>query len=145
MPRRAGCSRSISRNPVTLPMLHLCCCRHQRRRIYWRSVNRIHAFNPQDAFVFVWEYLDESRLCSRPVFEDPCGTRASGKVAMPFEEPSNLGNILIRHKRLQVHARFIASPRRKVSLVIEDKCAATAHPGGEIAARGAEHNNCTVS
>ena len=30
--RRVGCSRSISRNPVTLPMLHLgCCCLHLRR------------------------------------------------------------------------------------------------------------------
>src|SRR5579859_7160149 len=93
--RRTACSRSISRNPVTLPMLHLGGGLDMRRDsdINWRRVDGFDAFYAQYALVFVREDLDEAGLSFAPMLEDPRCARASGEVAMAFEQTANLSDV----------------------------------------------------
>src|SRR5580658_4939404 len=92
--RRVGCARSISKKPVTLPMLHLGSgSRHERRCVDGRSVDSGGALDAENPLVFVREDLDELRLGVGPVLENPRGARAAREVAMACEQALHAVNV----------------------------------------------------
>jgi hypothetical protein len=73
------------------------------------SVDGINAGDAKNALVLVGEDLDEQRLSTSPVLEDPCGTRAAGEIAMTDEQaldPLNIGGI---DERLEIDAGLVAA------------------------------------
>src|SRR5215469_3887653 len=101
-----GCSRSISRNPVVLPMLHLGGCLDLRRTIDWRRVDSIDALDAEYSLELVREDLDELRLRVSPVLESPCGARAAGAVAVGLGQRADLCDICIGNKWREIDAGF---------------------------------------
>src|SRR5580693_5639426 len=110
--RRLGCSRSISRKPVSLPMLYLLCRRHQRRRSRWTGsdVDIVGARHVEHALVLVRKDLDEAHPRLRPVLENPGGSGAAGVFAMALEQAADFGDIFVRAQRLQVDHGLVAAP-----------------------------------
>src|ERR1700677_3158450 len=104
--RRVGCSRLISKKPVTLPMLHLG-GRDQRRRGERGSVDGLRALDTEDAFVLVREDFDEERLRVGPVLENPGGARAAGEVAMAREQGADFVDVGGINERLEIHAGLV--------------------------------------
>src|ERR1700722_5871110 len=95
----------------------------------------------QDALVFVREDLDEARLRIGPVFEDPCGARAAGKVAVALEQAANAVYIGGFNQRLQIDTGLVAASCFEVALIVVDIGDAAAHAGGEVAAGGSENDD----
>jgi len=91
-------------------MHYLCRRRHQRRRNSGWSIYRFDTRSAENTFVLVREYLDESWLCIGPVLEDPCGTRAAGKVAVAFEESANALHVSFSYQGFEIDACFVAAP-----------------------------------
>src|SRR5215469_1155831 len=141
--RRVGCSRSISRNPVILPMVHLGRA-HQRRRIGWRTVSSFSARNVEHALVFMREDLDEIGLRDGEVFEDPRGARAAGGIAMALEKAAHNGDVFVEDERLKIDHGLVAAARGEVADVVVYVGDATAHAGGEVAAGGPDDDDEAV-
>src|SRR3954470_16225228 len=129
--RRVGCSRSISRNPVTLPMLHLGCANQGRRSC---GIVFLRGRNPEHALELVGENLDEARLRLGPVFQYPCGAGAAGEIAMTREQSADHGDILVSFERVEIDAGLVAAPGSEVAHVVVDVRDTSAHAGGEVAA-----------
>src|ERR1035438_10195702 len=150
--RRAGCSLSISKNPVNLPMMHLGCRRYGRRSSWKNGVDRggvctrrsFVARNSQDALVLVWKDLDEARLRLGPVLQNPCGVRASGQVAMAFEQAAHPDYILRENQWFQIDAGLIAATRSEVAPLVIDVCVASAHAGGKVASGLSDYHHRAV-
>src|ERR1700722_18507494 len=111
MARRLGCSRSISRNPVSLPMLNLLSRRHPRRRTGWSDVNRIGTLHTEHPFILMRENFDEARLRLGPVLQNPRRTRTPSQLAMTLQQRAHFSNVSLRLERLQVNHRLVAAPR----------------------------------
>src|ERR1700677_1166238 len=141
--RRVGCSRSISRKPVSLPMLHLL-GRHQRRHRCWRAIETFGARASQHALVFMREDLDEARLRIGPMLQDPGGARAAGQVAMPLKQTTHTIDIFAAGQRFQIYAGPVATPRGEVALVVVDIRDASAHACCEVAPGRSKHNHHSV-
>src|SRR5580658_4300336 len=129
--RREGCSRCSSRNPVTLPMLHLRGGCHAWRRS-GGMMNRFSgggARYSQNALVLMREDLDEPWLGIGPVLENPCGARAAGEVAMTLKLAANYFNVFGVGQWLQIHAGLDAATRAEVALIVVNIGDAAAHAG----------------
>ena len=63
---------------------------------------------------------------------------------MALQQSTDLGNVCVAFERFQIDAGFIATTCGEVSLIVEDKCPATAHAGGKVAARSAEYDDGAV-
>src|SRR5580692_7504747 len=92
--RRVGCSRGISRKPVTLPIIHLGCA-YQRRHRDWRAIDGFCPFDTEHTLVFVRKDLDEVGASGGPVLQNPGGARTAGKIAMALEQSANEGDVLL--------------------------------------------------
>src|ERR1700722_9756653 len=140
-----GCSRSTSRKPVTLPMLHLGCCGlNLRHCVSWWTVDGVNPLDAEHALVLMREDLDELRLRVGPVLEDPRSARASGVIAMALKQGAHFSDIFVGFERLKIHAGLVTATCGEVTLIVEYEGTATAHTGGEVAARCAEHNDSAI-
>src|SRR6266567_5584106 len=132
--RRVACSRSISRKPVTLPIVHLCRA-HQRRRNGWRTVSLFRALDAKHALVFMREDLDEVGTSGLPVFKDPRSTRAAGEFAMALEQSANECDVFLKFQRFQIHGGLVAAASSEVAGIVVDIRDTAAHARGKVAAR----------
>src|SRR5580658_154770 len=120
--RREACSRCSSRNPVSLPMLHLRCGRHAWRLIgsVVSSFRRSGARHSQNALVLVRKDLDELGLRIGPVFQNPRGAGAAGKIAMAFQQAADFFNVCGFDEGLEIDTRLVATARAEVALIVVD-------------------------
>src|ERR1700683_2738103 len=126
--RRVGCARSISRNPVTLPMLHLGSgSRHERRRMDGRSINSGGALDAENPLVLVREDFDELRLGVGPVLENPRSARAAGEIAMACEQALHALNVGGVDERFEVDAGLVAAADGEVAPIVVNVGDAAAH------------------
>src|SRR6266496_2623555 len=153
--------RCNSMNPVILPTSGRLALLGSRRGGLCRSLLRVHF--RQRAFVLVRKYLDEATARRIPIVEDRERARAPGEPQVPLDQlagerlvrPAEMlqstlagrHEILFRfglqrfsEQRFESHHRRVAT-RSERAIGVVDISDSAAHAGGEVPARGPQHDD----